>query len=74
MKKKLSTFEIGDSGTVVSVENTSLLPKMTEMGLFEGKNVKVLFKAPFGDPIAIDIEGYVLSLRKKEADLIEVEL
>lgn len=73
MKKKLSSFSIGDSGTVVSVENTTLLPKMTEMGLFEGKNVKVLFKAPFGDPIAVDIEGYVLSLRKNEAELIEVE-
>lgn len=73
MKKKLSSFSIGDSGTVVSVENTTLLPKMTEMGLFEGKSVKVLFKAPFGDPIAVDIEGYVLSLRKNEAELIEVE-
>jgi len=35
--------------------------------------VKVLFKAPFGDPIAVDVDGYVLSLRKSEADLVQIE-
>jgi Fe2+ transport system protein FeoA len=43
-----------------------------EMGLVVGKKLKVLFKAPFGDPIAIDLGGYVLSLRLDEAKLINV--
>jgi Fe2+ transport system protein FeoA len=43
-----------------------------EMGLIAGKKLKVLFKAPFGDPIAIDLGGYILSLRLDEAGLINV--
>ena len=43
------------------------------MGIYPGKRVKVVFKAPFGDPIAVDIDGYTLSLRKEEASLVEVE-
>ena len=49
-----------------------LMSKLADMGLYPGKKVEVLFKAPSGDPIAIDIEGYTLSLRKFEASLIEV--
>lgn len=43
------------------------------MGLYSGKTVKVLFKAPFGDPIAVDVDGYVLSMRLDEASLVELE-
>ena len=42
------------------------------MGLVSGKKLKVLFRAPFGDPIAIDLGGSVLSLRLDEAKLITV--
>lgn len=42
------------------------------MGIYAGKTVEVLFKAPFGDPIAVNIDGYVLSMRLDEARLIEV--
>jgi Fe2+ transport system protein FeoA len=44
-----------------------------EMGLIKGKEITILFKAPLGDPIAIDVQGYVLSLRLDEAALIQVE-
>ena len=44
-----------------------------EMGIIEGDFVQVLFKAPLGDPIAIAVKGYTLSLRKDEAALIEVD-
>ncbi len=50
-----------------------LTPILTDMGLYPGKRIKVLFKAPFGDPIAIDVEGYTLSLRLQEAALIKVK-
>lgn len=46
---------------------------MMEMGLVEGKLLRVLFRAPFGGPIAIDVDGYTLSLRKDEAELITVD-
>lgn len=43
------------------------------MGFCVGKELRVLYRAPFGDPMAIDIGGYVLSLRNEEAAQIEVE-
>jgi Fe2+ transport system protein FeoA len=69
---RLSSFRPGNAGRVVEVQHSELCAKMTEMGLFRGKHVRVLFCAPFGGPMAIDVEGYVLSLRRDEADLVEV--
>lgn len=44
-----------------------------EMGLLPGRKVTVLFRAPLGDPMAIDVNGYILSLRLDEAAMIQVE-
>lgn len=70
----LSKIRDGQSVVVRSIDESKLKVKLMEMGLIEGKKLRVLFRAPFGDPIAIDVEGYVLSLRKDEASLIAVEL
>jgi Fe2+ transport system protein FeoA len=43
------------------------------MGLTKGQYIKALFKAPFGDPIAFECNGNVLSMRKEEARFIEVK-
>jgi ferrous iron transport protein A len=66
----LSVLESGESGIVKSLQPHRLSLKLSEMGLLPGRKVTVLFKAPFGDPIAIDVGGYVLSLRKSEAQII----
>lgn len=73
MSKLLSLINPGKTVSVIGLEESTLKPKLMEMGLFQGKKVKVLFKAPFGDPIAIDLGGYVLSLRLDEAGLINVQ-
>lgn len=72
MDKSLSIVNTGEIVTISNLEESSLKPKLMEMGLIAGKKLKVLFKAPFGDPIAIDLGGYVLSLRLDEARLINV--
>jgi Fe2+ transport system protein FeoA len=41
--------------------------------LTQGQSIKALFKAPFGDPIAFECNGNVLSMRKDEARFIEVK-
>ena len=56
-----------------SIKASDLKVKLLEMGFSEGKELRVLYRAPFGDPMAIDIGGYVLSLRNEEAAQIEVE-
>ncbi|MDZ4822054.1 MAG: FeoA family protein [Flavobacteriales bacterium] len=68
----LATFNPGEAGVVSDIAANALTPKITEMGLFAGKNIRVLFRAPFGGPMAVDVEGYVLSLRQDEAQLVSV--
>jgi len=72
MNKKLSLISPGEIVTISSLLDCTLKPKLMEMGLVAGKKLKVQFRAPFGDPIAIDLGGYVLSLRLDEAQLINV--
>jgi ferrous iron transport protein A len=59
--------------TVTGITESDLKPKLLEMGLYNGKEVSVLFRAPFGDPIAVDVDGYVLSMRLDEARLVQIE-
>jgi len=71
--KKLSDLKPGELTRVVGIQSSDLKPKLLEMGLVENQQIKVLFKAPFGDPIAVEVGDYVLSMRKDEAVLVEVE-
>lgn len=73
MSKKLSSVSKGCVVKVLNIEDSFLKPKLMEMGVLIGRELSVLFKAPFGDPIAIDVDGYILSLRLDEAKLIGVE-
>lgn len=72
-KLLLSDIKNGESVVIRGVQDSSLKVKLMEMGLIEGKRLQVLYRAPSGDPIAFDVEGYVLSLRIDEAKLITVE-
>ena len=66
----LDQFEISQKGEIVYLEDNEYTAKLIDMGLFPGKWVKMLMKAPLGDPVAIDVEGYTLSLRLKEASSV----
>lgn len=68
----LSMIPNGKKVRIKKIQSSFLRPKLIEMGIIEGDFVQVLFKAPLGDPIAISVKGYTLSLRKDEAALIEV--
>lgn len=72
MKQTLATSKRGKILNVLSVQQSAISAKLVEMGLYAGQEVEVLFRAPFGDPIAVNVGGYVLSLRLSEASLIEV--
>jgi Fe2+ transport system protein FeoA len=71
-EKKLSDLVPGESGVVVSLGSSSLTPRLAEMGLLKGKIVTVLFQAPFSGPLAVDVEGYTLSLRREEAEIVAI--
>jgi len=70
----LDSLKLNQQVTIQRITENGLTSKLTDMGLYPGKSISVIFKAPFGDPIAVDIDGYTLSLRKEEASLVEVQI
>lgn len=73
MMKRLSDIAIGKTVVIKSFENNEIFLKLMEMGCVPGEKVRVEQKAPLGDPIAITVSGYNLSLRLDEARNIFVE-
>lgn len=71
----LSSLTRGQSGIIYDfIEESDTCARLEEMGVTPGETVEVVRFAPLGDPIEIRIRGYLLSLRKEEADLIKVSL
>lgn len=68
----LDQLKPGECGTILNIRSSDLTIKLMEMGLIPGKTVHFNFRAPLGDPIAIEISGYSLSLRVDEAKLVEL--
>jgi ferrous iron transport protein A len=71
--KRLSNVPVGSIVRIVSFEKNDIFLKLMEMGCVPGELVKVEQVAPLGDPIAISVSGYNLSLRLDEAQNIFVE-
>ncbi|MBI2259422.1 MAG: ferrous iron transport protein A [Flavobacteriia bacterium] len=71
--KKLSQCKIGEKVQVIGLSLSEIQSQLVELGLYEGKEISILYKAPFGDPIAVSVGEYVLSMRVFEADQIWVE-
>ena len=69
----LSDLKVGEGAVVVSLGDDEAAERMMEMGLVEGTQFSVVRFAPLGDPIEIKTRGYHLSLRRAEAEGVEVE-
>ena len=70
---KLSELKTGERGVIVKVYgHGSFRKRIIEMGFVKGNKVKVILNAPLKDPIEYEIIGYKISLRRDEADKIEV--
>ena len=73
MQVNLSDVKPGDCAIIKKIGSKGLLRRrMVDMGLTPGTFVKVVKYAPFGDPIQIKIHDYDLSVRRSEADDIEI--
>ncbi len=72
--KTLKTAKIGDTLKVVKLHGEGAVKRrMMDMGLTKGVAVTVRRVAPLGDPIEVTVRGYELSLRKADAEMVEVE-
>jgi Fe2+ transport system protein FeoA len=63
----------GQKAVITNVTSGKFQTRLIEMGCFVGSEITRLYQSPLGDPIAFDIGGYILGLRKEEADYIQVE-
>lgn len=70
---RLSQLPAGRQATIKDQEDSDFRLTLMEMGCIPGEPVRVEMIAPLGDPIAIQIAGYYLSIRKKDAARIWVE-
>lgn len=70
---KLSELHTGDRGIIVKVKgHGGFRKRIIEMGFIKGKEVEVILNAPLKDPVKYRIMGYEVSLRREEAQLIDV--
>lgn len=66
--------KIGEYVTVVKLHGTGAVKRrIMDMGLTKGTTLYVRKVAPFGDPVELTVRGYELSVRRADADLVEVE-
>ena len=72
--KTLRQAKIGETVKVVKLHGEGPVKRrIMDMGLTKGVEVYIRKVAPLGDPVEITVRGYELSLRKADADMIEVE-
>ena len=72
--KTLRQAKIGETVKIVKLHGEGAIKRrIMDMGLTKGVEVYVRKVAPLGDPIEITVRGYKLSLRKADAEMIEVE-
>ena len=72
--KTLRDVSIGQTVTVVRLNGEGPVKRrIMDMGITKGVDVSVRKVAPLGDPVEVTVRGYELSLRKADAEMIEVE-
>ncbi len=72
--KTLKEAKIGNTVRVVKLHGEGAVRRrIMDMGLTKGVEVQIRKVAPLGDPIEVTVRGYELSLRKADAEMIEIE-
>ncbi|MCP8305071.1 MAG: ferrous iron transport protein A [archaeon] len=72
---RLSDVEPGQKGVVVRIKGSGTTRRrIMDIGIVRGAEIKVIRRAPLGDPVELEIRDYNLTLRKKEAENVYVSL
>ena len=72
--KTLKQAKVGDTVTVVKLHGEGAVKRrIMDMGITEGVTVYVRKVAPLGDPVEVNVRGYELSIRKADAEMIEIQ-
>ena len=72
--KTLRQVKVGETVTVVKLHGEGAVKRrIMDMGITKGVQVYVRKVAPLGDPVEVNVRGYELSIRKSDAEMIEVQ-
>ena len=72
--KTLRDVSVGDTVRVVKLHGEGAVKRrIMDMGITKGVEIYVRKLAPLGDPVEVNVRGYELSIRKADAEMIEVE-
>ena len=72
--RTLKESKVGDTVRVVKLHGEGAVKRrIMDMGLTKGVDVQIRKVAPLGDPMEVTVRGYELSIRKADAEMIEVE-
>ena len=72
--KTLREAKIGDTVKVVKLHGQGAVKRrIMDMGITRGTEIYVRKVAPLGDPVEVTVRGYELSLRKADAEMVEIE-
>ena len=72
--KTLKDAKVGETVTVAKLHGEGAVKRrIMDMGITKGVDVFVKKVAPLGDPVEVTVRGYELSLRKADAEMVEVE-
>jgi len=71
--KKLSSKLSNDRYRIVTIDDSEVKNRLYEMGIYPNQPIKLVRKAPFGDPLMIHVDEQLIMLRAEEAALITVE-
>ena len=72
--KTLKEAKVGDTVRVVKLHGEGAVRRrIMDMGVTKGAEVRIRRVAPLGDPVEVTVRGYELSIRKADAEIIEVE-
>ena len=72
--KTLKQAKVGDTVTVVTLHGEGAVKRrIMDMGITKGVTVYVRKVAPLGDPVEVNVRGYELSIRKADAEMIEIQ-
>ena len=72
--RTVKDLKIGESGVVVKLYcEGAIRRRIMDMGITKGVKITVRKVAPLGDPLELNLRGYELSIRKADAEMIEIE-
>ena len=75
MRKTVNELKIGEKAIVTGLGcSGALRRRIIDMGITPGASMRLVKKAPLGDPLEFNVRGYALSVRKSEAKEIVVEV